>query len=122
MKTKIRTSLSFVAVVLLPLAVCHSQTSEFPPGKDRAEIGHRLAEYYGATDPRYVVNEAKTGDTASGVEVLRTSRALSINTQPCSQPGNVITFVKPFREEPISDEVCNGKTVHRLQVVQTAAH
>ncbi len=55
---------------------------------------------------------------ASGVVVYRTADSIAIDLTPCQAQKTVRSFLQPFRESPVSDERCSGRTYPRVQVIQ----
>ncbi len=102
--------LTIQAVVALHVL---AQTPSLP-----ALIRVGLARIYGPGTTISTIEQTRPGVTASGVEVARTDDMLAIDATPCATRKTIVSFITPYRDTRISDEICGTKVYPRLQVIQ----
>ena len=88
--------------------------------EDKEAIRSRIEALYGASRPfAYDVSaKSATGETASGVVLLRRQDSITLDITPCRARSTLVTIIAPYRESSVSDEICNNKTFPRVQVVK----
>lgn len=107
--------------VALLSSTAFPQVSVSSDAEWRNLIEARLQELYGRAMGRVSIGnlqQCRPGETGSGVEVARTSDLLAIDVEPCASSKTILTFVKPYREGPVSPERCQAQTYPRIQVIQ----
>jgi len=121
MNRKLLVTIQALVMLYLP-AQAFAQTPEPSDiAKLRDLIEGRLSQVYGQDIHKkitFMMRQTRTGDTASGVEIVRTNDTLSIDVTPCAPEKTIFTFVKPYKETAISDTRCAEKPYPRLQVIQ----
>jgi hypothetical protein len=61
---------------------------------------------------------AAPGQGATGQVVSEANNELQLNTTPCAATQSIITFRKPYTQEPAGSVSCNGSERTLVQAVQ----
>lgn len=72
-------------------------------------------------DPEVEIRSTKRviqGFTGSGVVVKKSSELITIDTTPCSNKKELLTFHKEYKESEISEVTCEGKKYPRSKIRQ----
>lgn len=114
MKHTLLLTIQALVALHLPILVL----AQTPPLSALIKAG--LARIYGQDiqNMSFTIEQTRSGVTASGVEVARTDDMLAIDVTPCATKKTIVSFIKPYREAKISDEMCGSKIYPRLQVIQ----
>jgi hypothetical protein len=120
MKTVILQIICFVATLHLAAPAFAQAPSPVKIVELMTIVREGLARVFGKTANQisFTLKNTRSGDTASGVEVARTNDTLAIDVTPCDSEKTVVTFIKPYKETPVSDVRCGTRVYSRLQVIQ----
>jgi hypothetical protein len=79
-----------------------------------------LKKIYGDSELQIQNLNANTehGDTASGVEVMKTAEEITIDTTPCGKKKNLVTFHQVYKKDEIGDVICGDKKYKKVEVEQ----